>query len=237
MQQSIEAQQAYWEAWNARNREDHVSETGMDQREVVLRWLADIGRTDLDIIEVGCGSGWLCPSLAAFGKVSGTDLSRDVIERARTRHPNVSFTAGDFMALEYPDAAFDVIVSLEVLSHVADHDAFVAKLTRMLRPGGVLIMATQNRPVLERYNNVPPAEGQLRRWFDRDEFNALLARHLEVRELLTMTPRADKGLPRLILGHQARKIIRLAPGRFIERALAPKFGWTLMARAQKRAGV
>ena len=123
----------------------------------------------------------------------------------------------------------------EVIAHVADHDAFVAKLFRMLRPGGVLMMASQNRPVLERYNNVPPpAEGQLRRWFDRDELRALLSRYFDVQELFAITPRADKGAPRLLLGHTARKFIRRVPGRLIERALAPEFDGALPEGASRR---
>jgi ubiquinone/menaquinone biosynthesis C-methylase UbiE len=150
--------------------------------------------------------------------------------------PNVGFVAGDFMTLDFPESAYDVIVSLEVLAHVADQDAFVAKLFRMLRPGGTLMLATQNRPVLERYNNVPPpAEGQHRQWLDKNELRTLLSKYFVVRDLFPITPRADKGVPRLLLGHQARKIIRRIPGRFIERALAPEFGWTLMARAVKPA--
>lgn len=238
MEQTIQAQQAYWNGWNKTNRETHVSDTGLDQRDVVVRWLRDLGRTDLDIIEVGCGTGWLCPSLAAFGSVTATDLSDEVVGRARARMPEVKFIDGDFMSIDFPDRGFDVIVSLEVLSHVADHDAFVAKLHRMLRPGGVLMMATQNRPVLERHNNVPPpAQGQLRRWFDREELRALLSSRFEVRDLFPMTPRADKGEPRFLLGNTARKFIRRVPGRVIERALAPSFGWTLMARCEKLEGV
>ncbi|MGD9982227.1 MAG: class I SAM-dependent methyltransferase [Hyphomonadaceae bacterium] len=234
MEKSIAAQRAYWTSWNASTRERRLSDTALDQREVVANWLGQVGRTNLDIIEVGCGAGWLCPTLAEFGKVTATDLCEEVVQRAQARMPDVAFIAGDFMALDFPDADFDVIVSLEVLSHVSDQRAFIAKLSRMLRPGGTLMMATQNRPVLERYNNVPPpAEGQLRRWVDREELRGLLSAHFDVRDLFAITPRADKGAPRLLLGNQARKIIRRVPGRFIERALAPEFGWTLMARAVK----
>ncbi|MEZ5961814.1 MAG: methyltransferase domain-containing protein [Hyphomonadaceae bacterium] len=234
MASTIQAQQAYWNGWNKTNRETHVSDTGLDQRDVVLNWLRQLGRTDLDIIEVGCGTGWLCPSLAAFGRVTGTDLSDEVVNRAQERMPEIKFVAGDFMGLDFPDAGYDVIVSLEVLSHVADHAAFIAKLHRMLRPGGVLMLATQNRPVLERHNNVPPpAEGQLRRWFDREELRSVLSDCFEVQELFPITPRADRGAARLLIGNTARKFIRHVPGRVVERALAPTFGWTLMARCLK----
>ncbi len=90
MDKSIQAQRDYWSSWNSTNRESHVSDTGVDQREVILRWLQRLGRTDLDIIEVGCGTGWLCPSLANFGKVTGTDLCDEVISRAQERMSEIS---------------------------------------------------------------------------------------------------------------------------------------------------
>jgi 2-polyprenyl-3-methyl-5-hydroxy-6-metoxy-1,4-benzoquinol methylase len=237
MKHAIHAQQAYWTSWNSSTREQRLTEISRDQREVVLAWLNGLARDGLDIAEVGCGAGWLCPSLLGFGKVTATDLCEDVIVRARLRHPQVAFIAGDFMELEFSDAAYDVVVSLEVLSHVADHSAFIAKIARMLRPGGTLILATQNRLTLERYNEVPPpGDGQLRRWFDREELSALLSAHFNVREIRAITPYSNKGLTRVIAGRIARKLMRMTPGRIVERALAPEFGWTLMALAEKPAG-
>jgi 2-polyprenyl-3-methyl-5-hydroxy-6-metoxy-1,4-benzoquinol methylase len=231
---TLQAQRAYWTSWNVSTREQRISEVSRDQREIVLKWLQATGRKDLEIIEVGCGAGWLCPSLKEFGKVTATDLCDEVLARAQARVPDVKFIAGDFMQLDFPQRAYDVVVSLEVLSHVADHDAFIAKLTRLLKPGGALILATQNRPALERFNRVPPpAAGQLRRWFDRRELKALLGAHLRVRRIVAISPHSNKGLTRLIAGGPARRLMRAIPGRLPQRLLAPLFGWTLMALAEK----
>lgn len=236
MNQPIELQRDFWDGWNASNREHKLSEVSRDQREMILDWLARLDRTDLDIIEVGCGAGWLCPSLKPFGRVTATDLSEQVLARANERVPDVAFIAGDFMALEFGRAAFDVVVSVEVLSHVADHDAFIAKLASLLRPGGLLMLATQNRPVLERFNTVAaPQPGNLRRWFDRRELTELLAPHFDLREIKTITPVAGKGPMRLLAGRQSKRALRAMLGRTVENALARAgFGWTLMALAQKR---
>ena len=43
MDKSIQAQRDYWSSWNSTNRESHVSDTGVDQREVILRWLQRLG--------------------------------------------------------------------------------------------------------------------------------------------------------------------------------------------------
>lgn len=236
MIQSIELQRDYWDAWNASNREQRRSDVSLDQREMVLRWLAALGRTDLDLIKVGCGAGWLCPSLKPFGRVTATDLSPRVLERASQRVPDVRFVAADFMALDIAPASFDVVVTLEVLSHVADHPAFVAKLNTILRPGGLLMLATQNRPVLERFNDVAaPQPGQLRRWFNKHELETLLDPYFEVQRLQSMTPVASKGPLRIVAGRKVKRIIRAAVGRSLEHALAAAgLGWTLMVLARKR---
>lgn len=236
MDQPIALQQSFWNDWNADKTTRALSDVSRDQREAVLHWLSGLGRSDLDILEVGCGAGWLCPSLKTFGRVTATDLSEGVLREASARVPDVKFIAGDFMALDLGAETFDAIVTLEVLSHVADHAAFIAKLARLLRPGGTLVLATQNRPVLERHNTVTPAApGQLRRWFDRAELAALLAPHFEIDEIKALTPVASKGLYRLVVGRQAKRVVRAFLGRSLENLMARAgFGWTLMALARKR---
>jgi 2-polyprenyl-3-methyl-5-hydroxy-6-metoxy-1,4-benzoquinol methylase len=236
MSEPIALQRSYWTEWNAANRELGLSEISRDQRDVAIAWLNRLNRTDLDVIEVGCGAGWLCPALKAFGRVTATDLSEDVLARAARRVPDVQFVAGDFMSLEFPAASYDVAVTLEMLSHVADQRAFVAKLSQLLRPGGVLVLATQNRPVLERFNDIPPTEpGQLRKWLNREELTALLSSHFEISELKCTTPIVGKGSMRLVAGRKVRDAVRRVVGPFYDRALASSgLGWTLMVLAQKR---
>lgn len=232
----MEAQQRFWNDWNTAAREHHLETVSTDQADVVAGWLRGLGRNDLDILDAGCGTGWLCERLRPFGTVTGTDLSHEVLDRARARLPDVRFVSGDFMALDFGNAAFDVVTSLEVLSHVADQPAFVAKLARHLRPGGYLMLATQNRPVLQRYNRIPPPKpGQLRHWVDKKELRDLLAREFEVIDIFSATPKANKGLMRIINSRTFNKPIRALVGRRLDRLKeAAGLGWTLMALARKR---
>jgi ubiquinone/menaquinone biosynthesis C-methylase UbiE len=101
MTEPIELQRTYWNEWNASHREQRLSDVSLDQREIVLRWLGQLARTDLNVLEVGCGAGWLCPALKQFGRVTATDLSDEVLARARARVPDVRFIAGDFMELGF----------------------------------------------------------------------------------------------------------------------------------------
>jgi ubiquinone/menaquinone biosynthesis C-methylase UbiE len=160
-----------------------------------------------------------------------------VLDRARLRSPEVTFIAGDFLALPFEDASFDVVISLEVLSHVADHVAFLDRCAAVLRPGGRLMLATQNRPVLERLNDVPPAKpGQLRRWVDAEELRTLLARRFEVEDLYSVTLRSRRRHPiRLLTSSRVDRALRPLAGRGLDTVKGwaeRRWGWTLMARAR-----
>jgi 2-polyprenyl-3-methyl-5-hydroxy-6-metoxy-1,4-benzoquinol methylase len=228
-------QQRFWNDWNASTREQSIDVVSTDQARVVTGWLNRLGRKDLDIIEVGCGAGWLCGDLRPFGRVTGTDLSDEVLTRAHARLPDVNFVAGDFLALDFPPGAFDVVVTLEVLSCVQDQEAFVAKIARLLKPGGYVMMATPNRRVLQRYNRIPPpGPGQLRRWTDKQELRSLLAREFDIREIFSITPRANKGLMRILNSRTFNRPIRALVGDRVDRFKeAIGLGWTLMALARK----
>ena len=144
----------FWNTWNATNREGAQGAVSHRQAEVVRGWL--VGRSELSILDAGCGSGWLCEQITSFGAVVGTDLADEVIARAQERVPTARFVRGDIMSVDVGHD-FDVVVSLEVLSHVADQVAFLRRLHDWLRPGGQLMLATQNKPVLARFNRIPPS--------------------------------------------------------------------------------
>ena len=233
-------QVAFWNQWNAEFREQMIDRVSIDQGNLVARWLQQLGRKDLDILEVGCGAGWLCDRLRAYGAVTATDLSHEVLKRAAARSPEVKFVAGDFMLLDFQPQAYDVIVSLEVLSHVADQPAFITKLASLLRPGGYLMLATQNRPQLER-NDIPrPRPGQIRQWVDRHELARLLKGEFDVMELRSITPQCNRGILRVVNSRKLHtQLANLGLGwasRLVTSAQEEAWlGWTLMCLARKPA--
>ncbi len=234
----IEAQRTFWNKWNAATREASIADISLRQSQVALGWLDAMGRKDLAIVDVGCGAGWFCGDLQAYGHVTGIDISDAVLERAQERLPDVKFIAGDFMCLDLQEGAFDVVVSLEVLSHVQDQPAFLSKLARLLKPGGALIMATQNRPILERNSDIPPpAPGQIRRWVDSRALRNLLAPHFEIRSLRSLSPKGHGGFLRFVNSYKVEHVLRAVA---LDKAAQQVkewlgLGWTLMVLARKRA--
>lgn len=233
---SADDQREFWNRWNVR-REAGIGRVSRDQRKVILQWLDRLQKRGLDIIEVGCGAGWLCADLTKYGSVVGTDLSDEVLARAAERVPDVTFIAGDFLELDFGDRRFDVVVTLETLTHVPDQAGFIRKCAALLRPGGVLMLATQNKVALEK-NRVQPLEpGGYRRWLDRHELTAMLQTQFEIEEIFSLTPKFNRGVLKLV---NFEPFYRVAGVRLMIRPIARLqekawLGWTLMALARKRA--
>ena len=92
-------------------------------------------------IDVGCGDGMLTRKLAArCAAVTGIDRDERILEAARERGragPTVSLVHGDFLDYPFAEASFDFACANTALHHM-DFGAALAKMARILRPGGRL---------------------------------------------------------------------------------------------------
>lgn len=111
---------------------------------------ADRPLKDLKILDVGCGGGLLSEPLARLGaEVTGLDAAEQNIKVAAL-HAEESGLAIDYRhssveALAAERARFDAVLNMEVVEHVADPAGFLQASAGLVRPGGVLILATLNR--------------------------------------------------------------------------------------------
>ncbi len=139
---------------------------GMDARwkGELLRWLgsapaATVGAGDerMDgglLLDVACGTGDLALAAAAAHPrvtVLGVDAAEAMIARARRRVTaeaagRVSFETGDLTQLPLADASVDVVLGGYALRNVPSHEAALAELHRVLRPGGMLLTLDFYRP-------------------------------------------------------------------------------------------
>ena len=96
------------------------------------------------VADVGCGTGDLCRELQHRGyRPIGVDLSMGMLRRARTTAPLLQ---ADGTTLPVPDATLDGVTSGFALRNVADLDALVAELARVLRPGGRIALLEVDTP-------------------------------------------------------------------------------------------
>ncbi len=103
-------------------------------------------------LDAGCGTGTLSRSLAQHGcTVLGVDASMEMLDTARTlaaehsRRDLLRFDAVSSIArLPAPDRSFDGILCSSVLEYVPDVRACLAEFSRVLRPGGILLVSVPN---------------------------------------------------------------------------------------------
>jgi MPBQ/MSBQ methyltransferase len=102
------------------------------------------------VLDVGCGIGGSSRLLARdYGfAVTGITISPQQVERARQLTPpgvTAEFLVDDAMALSFADGSFDVVWSVEAGPHMPDKAIFAKELLRVLKPGGVLVVADWNQ--------------------------------------------------------------------------------------------
>jgi len=125
----------------------------------------------LKALDIGCGGGLLSEPLARMGAhVTGIDASDEGIAAARDHAGTVGLTI-DYRhrsaeALAASGETFDIVLTMEILEHVADIDGFVAASTALVKPGGLMFAATLNRTAKSFASAIVAAE-YLLRWVPR----------------------------------------------------------------------
>ncbi|WP_331256750.1 bifunctional 2-polyprenyl-6-hydroxyphenol methylase/3-demethylubiquinol 3-O-methyltransferase UbiG [Candidatus Bealeia paramacronuclearis] len=104
----------------------------------------------MNVLDVGCGGGLLCEPLARLGaQVTGIDATNDSISIAKTHASalglNINYRSTTAEDLASEGLKFDVVISYEVIEHVANPEAFLQALTSLVAPQGHLFLSTLNR--------------------------------------------------------------------------------------------
>jgi len=116
----------------------------------------DPGRLDslhgLRILDIGCGGGVLSEPLKRLGaEMVGIDPGADSIAAAQ-HHAGEAGLAIDYRcttaeALAESGEVFDIVLAMEVVEHVADFNLFIEKAAALVKPGGLMFVATLNRTI------------------------------------------------------------------------------------------
>jgi demethylmenaquinone methyltransferase/2-methoxy-6-polyprenyl-1,4-benzoquinol methylase len=122
-----------------------------------------------DALDVCCGTGDLALELrrriGPDGRVVGCDFSEPMLELARRKSGDQGLPAefgwADALDLPYGDASFDAVTIGFGARNLADLERGIAEMTRVLRPGGRLVILEISRPYRQ------PLAGFYSLWFDR----------------------------------------------------------------------
>jgi len=158
------------------------------RRDFTVRQVLAAARPGARVLDLGCGAGPVITELRGAGlECVGADYSGDMLEFARQRLQSRSLDpAGlvrcDGRSTPFPDASFDVVVCLGVISYVEDYEAVLREIRRLLRPGGTVIISFRNRLNLLLSDPVAIAKHLLREALGRREQAAFkIGRFLDFR--------------------------------------------------------
>lgn len=103
------------------------------------------------VLDVASGEGYGSHLLAGIAEsVVGVDLSADAVAHATQKYAkeNLQYIAASCTKIPLPDASFDFIVSFETIEHIdeAAQHAFLREVNRLLKPDGVFLISSPNRP-------------------------------------------------------------------------------------------
>ncbi len=125
-----------------------------------------------DVLDVGTGTGIVALKAAALmntsRKVMAVDLSEGMLTIARGKAldrnlaDRVEFRAMDAEQLEFPDASFDVVVSMFALHHFPNPERALSEMYRVLRPGGIVSIGVGSGPSRATWIGIVDAGRQVR---------------------------------------------------------------------------
>jgi ubiquinone/menaquinone biosynthesis C-methylase UbiE len=155
----------------------------------VLASLRDSASALEDILELGCGNGFLLSEMRDWhpaASLTGIDFSPDMVELAQKRGIDRCVVAqGDVAALELADASFDVVVTERCIVNLLDpdlQDQAFHEIARVLRPGGHFVMVEAFSDGLENLNRAreelglePHAAPYHNRWLDKARFEQVVS--------------------------------------------------------------
>jgi ubiquinone/menaquinone biosynthesis C-methylase UbiE len=158
------------------------SETGEIRLEHYHRYVvAQQVAQDKIVLDLACGEGYGAALLSTVAQeVVGVDLDPEAIDHARATYGHLErlrFECCDGTRTRLPDASFDVVVSFETIEHVAEQEALLNEIRRVLKPEGILIISSPNRPIYSDARNHKNAFHV--RELDHTEFDKLLKVHYE----------------------------------------------------------
>ncbi len=112
------------------------------RRQAAVRFLLDFAPAErpLRVLDAGCGTGGLLDLFQGMAGVEavGADLSPDALRLSHGRGHH-RLVGADLTLLPFRTSSFDAVTALDVIEHVPDEERALGEISRVLRPGGVLV--------------------------------------------------------------------------------------------------
>ena len=136
----------FWDRWAKRYAAKPIADEAAYEEK--LRRTREYLAPDMNVLEVGCGTGGTSIRHAPYVRhIRATDISPKMLEIARSRATeagvdNVTFERSDIEHLAVEAGSVDVVLTLSLLHLLEDRDKAIRRIFNMLKPGGVFVSST-----------------------------------------------------------------------------------------------
>lgn len=144
----VEMNQAakFWDKIAERYSKQPIADEESYQRK--LKITQEYFKPEMEILEFGCGTGSTAITHAPYvGHIRAIDISSNMLDIARSKAEaakiqNITFEQATIESFTAPDQSFDMVLGLSVLHLLEDKEAAIAKVYRLLKPGGFFVTST-----------------------------------------------------------------------------------------------
>jgi len=134
---------------------------------------------EYNILDLGCGRGWLTNLLSKYGEIKGIEPVESVVNYAKKLFPTIDFVVGTSKDLLNDKNKYDLIVSSEVIEHISNDkkDDFINDIDELLNEKGFLILTTPRKEAQKDWNKYISSEQPIEEWISESELELLLLKH------------------------------------------------------------
>lgn len=210
-QPTINEQKEYWDArWGKNSLPNQWQSRRGD---TVFEFVRNLPLKRPKILDLGCATGWFTERLSHIGDPFGVDLSGEAISIAKSRYPTLNFLEGDIFSMTIRKGVFDVVVTQEVIAHVEDQETFIERISRVLKPGGYLVITSASKIVMERVDSSSDPREHIKKWLSKKELKKMLRPYFEILRTTTIIPMGNEGFLRIVNSEKLNSAI----GRIVSR--------------------
>lgn len=136
---------------------------------------------NFDILDLGCGRGWLTFLLSKYGNIVGIEPVKPVFNYAKKLFPNIKFLCGTTTNLINDEKAFkkyDLIVTSEVIEHVPDDEKgkFIEEISKLLNDKGFLIITTPRKDAQEEWISYMQPDQPIEDWISEEDLEEMIVK-------------------------------------------------------------
>ena len=180
--QPILSEDEYYENLFIKNDSWNKAEPNGDEQKrwaIIEEYIINIKKENnfLQILDLGCGRGWLTNLLSKYGNVLGIEPVAKVVAYAKKLYPNIDFVNGKTtdLLVEGSGKKFDLVVSSEVIEHVPDDkkNDFAKDIFELLKEDGYTIITTPRKDAQIEWNKYTALNQPIEDWISEDELKIL----------------------------------------------------------------